>query len=47
MTDIYTYCPICNREDGKEKLVKKAVLVNGVMMFHLECGHIITEKFRI
>lgn len=46
MTDIYVYCSICNKEDGKETLAKKAVLVNGMMVFHLECGHIVTEKFK-
>lgn len=47
MTDVYVYCPICNKEDGKEMLAKKAVLVNGMMIFYLICGHTVTEKFRI
>lgn len=45
MTDIYVYCHICNEEDGKEVLAKKAVLVNGTMVFYLMCGHTVTEKF--
>lgn len=47
MTDIYVYCPICNKEDGNETLAKKVVLVNGMMVFHMVCGHTVTEKFRI
>lgn len=45
MTDIYVYCPICNKEDGKETLAKKVVLVIGTIQFHLVCGHVITEHF--
>jgi len=47
MTEIWVYCPTCNKEDGRETLAKKAVLVNGMMVFYLVCGHTVTEKFSI
>lgn len=46
MTDIFVYCSICNKEDGKETLAKRVVVVNGTAMFELECGHKVFENFK-
>ncbi len=49
MTDIYCYCPECSKEkdDSVEVLTEKVVLVNGMCVFHLVCGHKVIEKFRM
>jgi len=46
MTEIYVYCPICNKEDGKEIHVSKMIVVNGCVTFELDCGHKINEGFK-
>jgi hypothetical protein len=46
MTDIFVYCPICNKEDGKEMPVTKMTVVNGMVVFLLICGHTVTEGFK-
>jgi hypothetical protein len=46
MTEIFAYCSICNKDNGKETLVKRVVVVNGTMVFELECGHDVVERFR-
>lgn len=38
MTDIYAYCPICNKEDGKEIKSVRMTVVNGAVTFSLWCG---------
>jgi hypothetical protein len=49
MTDIYCYCIECSRENNEsiEVLTKKVVVVNGMVVFHLACGHKVIEKFKI
>ena len=46
MTEIFVYCSVCNKEDGKETHAKKATLVNGTVIFELDCGHKVVESFR-
>ena len=46
MSDIFVYCPICNKDDGNETLAKRVMVVNGTTIFELECGHKVTERFR-
>ena len=45
-TDWFVYCPTCNKEDGKETHVKKVTVVNGTVIFNLDCGHRIVNNFR-
>lgn len=47
MTDIYCYCIECSREKDTsvEVLAEKVVIVNGMCVFHLTCGHKVIEKF--
>lgn len=46
MTDIFVYCPICNKEDGKETIAKSIKVVIGIVTFELECGHTVVERFK-
>lgn len=46
MTDIYVYCPICNKEDGGETLAKSMTIVNFSATFLLKCNHVVHESFR-
>lgn len=49
MTDIYCYCVECSKDKdiSVEVLASKAVIVNGMCIFHLKCGHKVIEKFRM
>ena len=44
ITDIKVWCPICK---GKEKHVEEMIIINGSVIFELECGHRIKENFPI
>lgn len=46
MTDIFVYCSICNLEDGKETRAKNVKAVNGTVIFELDCGHSVIERFK-
>lgn len=41
MTEVYVYCPICNKEDGKETSCAKIKMVLGRFLYKLSCGHIV------
>lgn len=43
MTDIYVYCPNCNKEDGKETLCTNVKIILGSTLYKLLCGHIIDK----
>lgn len=47
MTDTFCYCIECNKETGKsvESGVTKMVIVNGMCVCHLDCGHKVIERF--
>lgn len=45
MTDIWVYCPICNKEDGNETMAESVKIVNGTALFKLKCGHAVVERF--
>ena len=48
MTDTYCYCVECSREknESMEVMAKKVVVVNGMCVFYLVCGHNVIERFR-
>lgn len=46
MTDIYVYCPICNKKDGGETLSKSMTVVNGQVTFLLKCNHVVRDNFK-
>lgn len=46
MTDIFVYCPTCNKEDGKETLAESVKIVNGTALLKLICGHTVVERFK-
>jgi hypothetical protein len=41
MTDIFVYCPICNKENGKMTKCDKVAIIMGASACKLSCGHII------
>ena len=43
MTNIFVYCPICNKSDGKETLCLIVKMVLGSIYYKLLCGHTIDK----
>lgn len=49
MTDIYCYCYECSKDKNisVENKAEKVVVVNGLWVAHLICGHKVIEKFKM